>query len=154
MAAIKRLLKEMKDIQNKPQVGCSAAFINESDPYKWKATIFGPENTPYEGGVFELSLTFPTNYPFQPPNVKFDTKVFHPNIDSRGSICLDILKDQWSPALQTTQLLLSLSSLLADPNADDPLDSSAAKLYKNDRHEYNKKVKSYVATYASGPSKK
>jgi ubiquitin-conjugating enzyme E2 D len=144
----KRLMKEMKDIQNSTTGEFTASFVN-NDPSKWKATMRGPTKTPYEGGVFELSLNFPSNYPFQPPNARFVTKIFHPNISNNGSICLDILKDQWSPALQTEQVLLSLSSLLADPNADDPLDSSAANLYKNDRPKYDAKVKQYVNDYAS-----
>lgn len=146
----KRLLKEMRDIQNSTTGEFTAELVKKDDTSKWKATMRGPPKTPYEGGIFELSLNFPSNYPFQPPSVRFVTKVFHPNISSSGSICLDILKDQWSPALQTQQVLLSLSSLLAEPNADDPLDSSAANLYKRDRDGYNEKIKQYVKEYASG----
>lgn len=150
MSATKRLLKELKDIQNSTTGEFTASLVKTDDPLKWKASICGPPGTPYEGGVFELTFNFPSSYPFQPPNARFVTKIFHPNISSSGSICLDILKDQWSPALQTQQVLLSLSSLLADPNADDPLDSTAANLYKNDRCGYDTKVKDYVKQYASG----
>ena len=115
----------------------------------WDAPIHGPENPPYEGGVFKLKLDFPTNYPFIAPTVKFVTKIYHPNIDNSGSICLDILKDQWSPALQVGQILLSISSLLADPNADDPLVTTIANLYRSNKEEYNKKVKEHVALYAT-----
>ena len=150
--ASKRLAKEMRDIQNSTTGEFTASYV-DNNPSKWKTTLRGPAGTPYEGGVFELSLNFPANYPFQPPSAKFITKVFHPNIGSSGSICLDILKDQWSPALQTAQVLLSLSSLLADPNADDPLDSTAARLYKGDRSKYDATVKQYVKDYASGKKK-
>ena len=144
----KRLMKEMRDIQNSTSGEFTATFV-DNNPSKWKATMRGPTKTPYEGGIFELSLNFPSNYPFQPPSVKFVTKIYHPNIGNSGAICLDILKDQWSPALQTEQVLLSLCSLLGDPNADDPLDGTAARDYKNDREKYNAKVKQYVKDYAS-----
>ena len=81
----------------------------------------GPEDSAYTGGVFFLNIHFPTDYPFKPPKVQFVTKIYHPNINSNGSICLDILKDQWSPALTISKVLLSISSLLTDANPDDPL---------------------------------
>ena len=78
-------------------------------------------DSPYAGGVFFLSITFPTDYPFKPPKVSFTTKIYHPNINANGSICLDILRDQWSPALTISKVLLSICSMLTDPNPDDPL---------------------------------
>ncbi len=89
--------------------------------FKWQGTIVGPEGTPYEGGVFYLNIQFPIDYPFRPPKINFVTKVYHPNINLDGSICLDILKDQWSPALTISKVLLSISSLLTDPNPESPL---------------------------------
>jgi ubiquitin-protein ligase len=67
--------------------------------FHWQATIMGPGDSPYSGGVFFLAIHFPTDYPFKPPKVNFTTRIYHPNINSNGSICLDILRDQWSPAL-------------------------------------------------------
>ncbi len=81
----------------------------------------GPEGSPYQGGLFFLDIKFSLDYPFTPPKCTFKTKVYHPNINSSGGICLDILKNQWSPALTITKVLLSISSLLSDPNPDDPL---------------------------------
>ncbi|KAK4386862.1 Ubiquitin-conjugating enzyme E2 5A [Sesamum angolense] len=91
------------------------------DMFHWQATIMGPSDSPFSGGVFLVTIHFPPDYPFKPPKVSFKTKVYHPNINSNGSICLDILKDQWSPALTVSKVLLSICSLLTDPNPDDPL---------------------------------
>ncbi|XP_027187697.1 ubiquitin-conjugating enzyme E2-17 kDa-like isoform X1 [Cicer arietinum] len=96
--ASKRILKELKDLQKDPPTSCSAGPVAE-DMFHWQATIMGPADSPYTGGVFLVSIHFPPDYPFKPPKVAFRTKVFHPNINSNGSICLDILKEQWSPAL-------------------------------------------------------
>ncbi|CAN7006331.1 unnamed protein product, partial [Brassica rapa subsp. trilocularis] len=99
------------------------------DMFHWQATIMGPTDSPYAGGVFLVTIHFPPDYPFKPPKVAFRTKVFHPNINSNGSICLDILKEQWSPALTISKVLLSICSLLTDPNPDDPLMSNNHKGY-------------------------
>ena len=96
----------------------------------------GPSDSPYSGGVFFVTITFPPDYPFKPPKVQFQTKVYHPNINSQGSICLDILKEQWSPALTISKVLLSICSLLTDPNPDDPLVPEIAQYYKGDRQRY------------------
>ncbi|GFR93717.1 ubiquitin-conjugating enzyme E2 D4 [Elysia marginata] len=108
----------------------------------------GPADSPYFGGVFFLTITFPTDYPFKPPKVTFTTKIYHPNINSQGGICLDILKNQWSPALTISKVLLSICSLLTDPNPDDPLVPDIAKTFKRDREEYNRLAKEWTAKYA------
>ena len=119
--AAKRISKELADFNKDPPGNCSAGPENPADMYNWSATIMGPEDSPYHGGVFFLSIHFPTDYPFKPPKIQFKTKIYHCNINKNGSICLDILKDQWSPALTISKVLLSISSLLTDPNPKDPL---------------------------------
>ena len=129
----KRITVELAEIIKDPPASCSAGPVDEVDIYKWEATIMGPEGTPYMGGVFKLSIDFPTNYPFKPPKVRFLTKIYHPNINSSGGICLDILKDNWSPALTVSKVLLSICSLLDEPNPDDPLVMDIAEKYINNR---------------------
>ncbi|KAI9198304.1 hypothetical protein LWI28_013548 [Acer negundo] len=147
--ASKRILKELKDLQKDPPTSCSAGPVAE-DMFHWQATIMGPTDSPYAGGVFLVSIHFPPDYPFKPPKVAFRTKVFHPNINSNGSICLDILKEQWSPALTISKVLLSICSLLTDPNPDDPLVPEIAHMYKTDRAKYEATARSWTQKYAMG----
>ncbi|KAK9039861.1 hypothetical protein V6N11_015047 [Hibiscus sabdariffa] len=109
----------------------------------------GPPDSPYAGGVFLVTIHFPPDYPFKPPKVAFRTKVFHPNINSNGSICLDILKEQWSPALTISKVLLSICSLLTDPNPDDPLVPEIAHMYKTDRNKYETTARSWTQKHGS-----
>ena len=143
--SIKRLNKELKEIQFEKMFETE---ILEDNIFNWESIIIGPENTPYENGVFKLSINFSDTYPFKPPKVKFLTKIYHPNINKYGSICLDILNKNWSPALTISKLLLSISSLLSDPNPDDPLDVKAAELYLSNREEFNKTARSYVVRFS------
>ncbi|KAF4349114.1 hypothetical protein F8388_024382 [Cannabis sativa] len=205
--ASKRINKELKDLQKDPPASCSAVSkgFNEcgagpvaDDMFHWQATIMGPAESPFTGGVFLISIHFPPDYPFKPPKhmgiirsynqymqmakylvcypllpgislvlyntsfliprvlllrlgqVSFKTKVFHPNINSNGSICLDILKEQWSPALTVSKVLLSICSLLTDPNPDDPLVPEIAHMYKSDRAKYESTARSWTQKYAMG----
>lgn len=145
--SIKRLTKEFMDIQRDPPSNCSAGPIKE-DVTKWNGTIIGAEGTPYAGGIFKLSINFPNEYPFMPPKIKFITKIYHCNINSNGDICLDILKDQWSPALTISKVLLSITSLLCDPNPNDPLVASIATILKENRELYDKTAKEWTQQFA------
>ncbi len=124
----KRITKEYKELQTEPLGGLTAGPSGD-DLFQWSACLLGPEGSVYQGGTFALTLQFPTDYPFKPPKVKFSTKVFHPNISSDGGICIDILKDQWSPALSISKVLLSISSMLTDPNPNSPLNAEAGEWY-------------------------
>jgi len=113
--ALKRIHKELVELRRDPPPFCTAGPKGD-DMLQWRATIIGPDDTPYEGGVFFLEITFPKNYPLQPPMVEFTTEVYHTNIESSsGSICLDILSHEWSPSLTISKVLLSIVSLLAEP---------------------------------------
>merc|ERR1712124_45875 len=114
----------------------------------WQATIMGPPDSAYQGGVFFLNINFPADYPFKPPKCQFTTKIYHCNVNANGAICLDILKDQWSPALTISKVLLSLCSLLTDPNPDDPLVPETAKKFKNDREGFNRIAREWTQKYA------
>ena len=146
---IRRLNQEITELQSNPVTNCSAGPA-KSDITHWKATIFGPEGTPYHGGVFNLDVKFPPDYPFKPPSINFTTKIYHPNINSAGIICLDILKTQWSPALTVSKVLLSILSLLTDPNPNDPLVPDIAQLYKSDKGLYEEKARQWTQRFATG----
>lgn len=116
---------------------------------RWRGEILGPEGTPYEGGTFVVDIELPEDYPFAPPKMRFNTKVWHPNVSSaNGAICLDILKDNWSPALTIRTALLSLQALLSAPEPDDPQDAVVAKQYLNKRDEFNGQAKYWTECYA------
>ena len=147
---IRRLQHEVSEMVANPPENCSAGPITDSKLDHWQATIIGPKGSPFENGVFSLDIKFPSNYPFRAPIFKFTTRVYHPNINSKGDICLDILKDQWSPALSVSKVLLSICSLLTDPNPNDPLDPDAAKMYTQNKMNYDKIAREMTMKYALG----
>ena len=142
--SLTRLNKELKEIQTENIF--ETEIINDNI-FTWESILIGSENTPYENGKFKISITFVEEYPFKPPKLKFLTRIYHPNINKYGSICLDILNKNWSPALTISKLLLSISSLLSDPNPHDPLDVKAAELYISNREEFNTMARSFVIRY-------
>lgn len=147
MSTAQRIAKELENLTADPPSNCSAGPL-EDDIFHWQATLMGPNDSPYEGGIFVMNIKFPVDYPFKPPKVTFETKIFHPNINSSGGICLDILKEAWSPALTISKVLLSICSLLCDPNPDDPLVPDIARMYKNDRDKYNRTAQLWTIQFA------
>ncbi|KAL0212867.1 hypothetical protein RCL1_006493 [Eukaryota sp. TZLM3-RCL] len=145
--SLRRITRELAELQRDPPLNCSAGPIGE-DMFRWQATIMGPPGSPYDGGVFFLNIVFPTDYPFKPPRVNFTTRIYHPNINANGSICLDILKEQWSPALVISKVLLSICSLLTDPNPDDPLVPEIARILRENPEEYVRRAREYTRKYA------
>ncbi|KAK9056933.1 hypothetical protein SSX86_024298 [Deinandra increscens subsp. villosa] len=129
--------------------GISASPSEDNMRY-FNVMILGPTQSPYEGGVFKLELFLPEEYPMSAPKVRFLTKIYHPNIDKLGRICLDILKDKWSPALQIRTVLLSIQALLSAPNPDDPLSENIAKHWKSNEAEAVETAKEWTRLYASG----
>eukprot|EP01138_Halocafeteria_seosinensis_P015224 gb/GECG01015537.1/.p1 GENE.gb/GECG01015537.1/~~gb/GECG01015537.1/.p1 ORF type:complete len:239 (+),score=34.29 gb/GECG01015537.1/:1-717(+) len=146
--AARRIQKELADISMDPPGNCSAGPKGD-DLFEWVSTIMGPEGSPYQGGVFFLDIKFPKDYPFRPPQVKFRTRIYHCNISNTGDICLDILKDNWSPALSIGKVLLSICSLLTDPNPSDPLVSSIAQEYVHDRERHDQNAREWTNKYAT-----
>jgi len=128
----KRLQSELMSLMMSGDSGMSAFPSGDgSNLYDWTGTINGPSGTVYEGLTYKLSIQFPNNYPYVPPTVKFITPCFHPNVDQNGNICLDILKDKWSAVYNVRTILLSIQSLLGEPNNDSPLNGYAAALWDN-----------------------
>jgi ubiquitin-conjugating enzyme E2 C len=136
----KRLQTELMQLMMSKENDGISAFPSDDNLLKWKGTIQGCESTPYEGQVYKLLILFSNDYPYKAPTVTFETMIFHPNVDTNGNICLDILKDKWSAIYNVRTILVSLRSLLNDPNNDSPLNSSAAQLWSN-QTEYIKAVK-------------
>ena len=147
MDNIKRINKELENITKDLPDNYSA--FPHGDIYNWQAVIPGPSDTPYEGGVFFLNIHIPEEYPMVPPRVSFTSRIFHCNINSNGSISLDILKNKWSPALRISTLILSITSLLSEPNPDDPLVPDIAIIYKGDRAKHDRIAKEWTVQYAS-----
>jgi ubiquitin-conjugating enzyme E2 D/E len=147
--AARRIAKEISDLRKDAPENCSAGPRSESDVYTWDAMIVGPSDSPYAGGMFNLEIHFPSDYPFKPPKVVFKTKIYHPNVSGSGAICLDILKDQWSPALTIGKVLLSICSLLTDANPKDPLMPDIAEQFIRDRPGFDAEAKLWTQRFAT-----
>ncbi|PHH83592.1 hypothetical protein CDD82_6620 [Ophiocordyceps australis] len=157
MALPKRIVKETERLMAEPVPGISAVPHDDNLRY-FDVTIHGPSQSPYEdspppslgltGGIFKLELFLPDDYPMTPPKIRFLTKIFHPNVDKLGRICLDVLKNNWSPALQIRTILLSIQALLGAPNPDDPLAADVAKSWKEDEQAAIATAVSWTKKYA------
>lgn len=143
-----RVQKEIRDIDRDKGSGVTIE-VQGNSIQKLIGCLKGPRDTPFDGGVFYVNIELDDQYPFVPPKMRFITKVWHPNISSaNGAICLDILKDQWSPALTLKTALLSLQALLSSPQPDDPQDAVVARQYLNSTAEYEATAKQWTQTYA------
>ncbi|KAK5090253.1 hypothetical protein LTS08_006965 [Lithohypha guttulata] len=136
----KRLQSELMALMMSPTPGISAFPDADGNMLHWIATIVGPNDTPYADLNLKLDFQFPADYPYSPPTVLFKTPIYHPNIDFSGRICLDILKDKWVASYSVQTVLLSLQSLLGEPNNASPLNNEAAILHEKDFEEYKRKV--------------
>jgi len=143
----RRIIKETQRLLTEPVPGI-VAEPQEANARYFRVVINGPQESPYAGGSFTLELYLPEEYPMSPPKVRFTTKIYHPNIDKLGRICLDILKDKWSPALQIRTVLLSIQALLSAPNPDDPLANDVAEAWKTNEKEAIATAKSWTAKFA------
>ena len=136
----RRIQKEQEDARINQNPNIQWGLKDPSNNENWWAIIIGPEGTPYHGFKLTLNITLLNTYPFSPPQVSFTANIWHPNVGPSGNICLDILKDKWTPALKLSSVLLSISSLLNDSNPASPLNGDAGMQYTSNREEYNRKV--------------
>ncbi|ODQ78697.1 hypothetical protein BABINDRAFT_176919 [Babjeviella inositovora NRRL Y-12698] len=143
----KRIIKETERLVSDPVPGISAIPHDDNLRY-FDVAIQGPSGSPYEDGTFKLELYLPDDYPMCAPKVRFLTKIYHPNIDKLGRICLDVLKNNWSPALQIRTILLSIQALLGAPNPDDPLANEVAEEWKSNEALAIATAKSWTEQFA------
>ncbi|KAM9061489.1 ubiquitin-conjugating enzyme E2 G1 [Monodelphis domestica] len=148
------LRRQLTELNKNPVEGFSAGLIDGNDLYRWEVLIIGPPDTLYEGGVFKAHLTFPKDYPLRPPEMKFITEIWHPNVDKNGDVCISILhepgedkygyekpEERWLPIHTVETIMISVISMLADPNGDSPANVDAAKEWREDRNgEFKRKV--------------
>ena len=149
------LKKQLKDLMKSNDLGFSVGLVDENDYYRWSVLIPGPEDTLYEGGFFKAILTFPEDFPQSPPEMKFVTEMFHPNIYKDGRVCISILHnpgidqyneqeridENWRPSLGVEQIVISVISMLSDPNTDSPANIDASVMFKNQRQQYEQRVR-------------
>jgi ubiquitin-conjugating enzyme E2 G2 len=151
--AVKRLTLEYRQLLQRPPEGIVAGPVDESNFFEWEALITGPPDTDYDGGCFPVRLTFPRDYPLNPPKMRFTRPLWHPNIYPDGRVCISILHapgndplhyerscERWSPVQSVEKILVSVISMLAEPNDESPANLDAAKCWREDRREYSRKV--------------
>lgn len=143
----RRIIKETQRLMQEPVPGIKAVPDEQNARY-FHVVVAGPSQSPYEGGFFKLELFLPEEYPMSAPKVRFMTKIYHPNIDKLGRICLDILKDKWSPALQIRTVLLSIQALLSAPNPDDPLANDVAEHWKTNEKSAIEQARQWTRVHA------
>lgn len=139
MLSNKRLVNEIKLLKKDP-IPDIKLILDDNNIYEMFAEVKGPEDTVYSTGLFKLSIKIPDDYPIKPPSIRFLKPIFHPNIYRDGKICLDVLLQEWSPVQNIRTILISIRSLLADPNPNSPANREAATLYLKDINEFNKRV--------------
>eukprot|EP01104_Vermistella_antarctica_P007039 TRINITY_DN17773_c0_g1_i1.p1 TRINITY_DN17773_c0_g1~~TRINITY_DN17773_c0_g1_i1.p1 ORF type:complete len:167 (-),score=30.16 TRINITY_DN17773_c0_g1_i1:299-799(-) len=155
--AFKRLMQEYKGMTESPVEGITAGPVSEENFFEWEVLIAGPDETPYEGGVFTATMTFPFDYPLTPPKMVFTCEMWHPNVYPNGEVCISILHppgddpnqyesrcERWSPVQSIEKILISVMSMLADCNDESPANVDAAKMWRDDRAQYDRLVQRTV----------
>ncbi|KAJ2876415.1 hypothetical protein FB639_003903, partial [Coemansia asiatica] len=150
-----RLLKELRMLQTELPAGILCSPKNETID-RYEARIDGPPDTPYENGQFLIDIELTTQYPMEPPSVTFRTRIYHPNIDENGKICLEVLKTGrsggWNPAWTLGKVLISLTVLLANPNPHDPLVPEVAAQMLDDHKAFVREARRFTEKYAAPAS--
>ncbi|KAL8802622.1 MAG: hypothetical protein Q9223_006533 [Gallowayella weberi] len=147
----KRITKEFSELQLNPPEDMKVDLASESDFHKWIVTINGPKESPYAGGRFHIQVTLPSEYPFKPPVINWQTKIYHPNVtnDGKGSMCLGILRDgEWKPSSRMHAALEYVRQLMVEPVTQDPVEPAIADEYNNNKKQFIKTAKQWTKTYA------
>ena len=155
--AKKRILQEMKELKNTDIDGITAGPVSDTNIFEWTATLAGPKDSPYEEGIFLLAINFPQTYPFKPPKISFQTKIYHPNVYADGKVCISILhppgedkwgyekaEERWRPVHSASSIILSIISLLSAPNDESPANVDAAKIWREDEKQFQEIVNKCV----------
>lgn len=144
-----RLKNEFNLLSSNPICNSTVVLEDEQSFFKWIIIMMGPESTPYEGGIFKLQITFPDNYPFKAPDVKFLTTIYHPNIKlDTGDICQDVFASSWAPTQKVQDILEKIVSMLREPSTTTPLESEICNEFLNNRPSYDSKAREYTLKYA------
>eukprot|EP00127_Corallochytrium_limacisporum_P000252 Clim_evm20s8 gene=Clim_evmTU20s8 len=157
MSALKRLMQEYKELVTDPPAGVVAGPVSEEDFFTWEVLIPGPDGTPYEGGLFPATMKFPKDYPMTPPDMKFTCQMWHPNIYKDGRVCISILhppgddplgyeltSERWSPVQSIEKVLISVMSMLAEPNDESGANIDASKQFREDYEGFKRRVQQTV----------
>jgi len=145
-----RLMSDLRTMKQQPPEGVSASPIGDDNLLVWGGTVFGPDDTPWEGGIFSLRMTFTEQYPDKPPRVRFTSEMFHPNIYPDGTLCMDLIQDNWSPVYSVGSILMAIRSLLTDPNCASPANPEAAQLFQTDVKGYGRRVRRVAEKSVAG----
>eukprot|EP00640_Fibrocapsa_japonica_P007637 CAMPEP_0113944634 /NCGR_PEP_ID=MMETSP1339-20121228/35048_1 /TAXON_ID=94617 /ORGANISM="Fibrocapsa japonica" /LENGTH=147 /DNA_ID=CAMNT_0000949909 /DNA_START=41 /DNA_END=484 /DNA_ORIENTATION=+ /assembly_acc=CAM_ASM_000762 len=145
----RRLTKELQELETSPLDFCTLGPVDD-DITHWAAILMGPEDTPYHGGMFNIDLQFPSEYPFKPPQVKFKTKIYHPNVKTdTGEICADLLNENWGPTLNVSYVMGLIRQLLEDPSGDNPLEAEIARQLSENKQAFDETARKWTAEYAT-----
>lgn len=148
MTATKRLTKELSELRKEENSEYKTIDVEEGNMLRWNI-LLSPENAPYNKGAFKIEIQFPPEYPFKPPKIHFQTRIYHPNIDEKGQICLPIISaDHWKPATKTNQVLRSLMNLLSNPEPEHPLRANLAEEYTRDKKRFDKNAEDFTKKHA------
>ncbi|KAH0465403.1 hypothetical protein IEQ34_005506 [Dendrobium chrysotoxum] len=146
--ALGRIQREWNDMLKNPPTSFTFHNVDECMLH-WKVTIFGPEDSPYAGGAFDVDVDIPVDYPYSHPKIIFETKIFHPNINKHnGTIYPDIVEEMWTAARRISDIVESIRALLTEPRLDDPLEQEIADMYKNNRAEYDTVARQWTDRHA------
>lgn len=149
MAASRRLAKELSDIKSSGLKTFRDIEVDDSNILFWRGVIL-PESAPYNKGAFKIEINFPAEYPFKPPKITFVTKIYHPNIDEKGQVCLPIIStDNWKPATRTDQVIQSLIALVNDPEPEHPLRADLAEEFTKDKKKFMKNAEEHTKKNAA-----